>query len=243
MMHSDTEEVARLYQQNFHGEIKRLSTYGQRGLPNYLSDLLKSNSLFDTFRFYVYESDDGIGFAEFRIYTDKGFLSNIFVDQGLQGRGAGTQLIRHFLSEHPNITSLSLDVFESNPGALRLYERLGFEREFAQGWYVRRLDSAHSTELGTLEADGLLSRIAMYQRYGFTEYQVVGGPRVGRLGESVLRCTSPQDASEPKVLGALKRHFPEITEAFCISPEPLSHPWKQVDVSQRMTLFPERKFD
>ena len=235
MVPADAPAVSRVYQANFPAQIKRLSSYGQFGLSEYLSDLLQNSALFENFRFYIYELPEGIGFAEFRVLGVQGFLSNIFVDQALQGRGVGTQLIERFLDEHPFLTSLSLDVFESNLGALRLYERLGFKRETPRGWYICRLGKGQA-ETAELATDGLLSRIAMYQRYGFTEYQVADGPLIGRLGEQVLRCRAPEDAFNSKVLGAIERYFPEIEEAFCISPEPLPDPWSLVDTSWRMTL-------
>ena len=47
----------------------------------------------------------------------------------MRGRGIGTQLferLRAYASEH-GYASIRLDVIDTNPGARRLYERLGFE--------------------------------------------------------------------------------------------------------------------
>lgn len=51
-------------------------------------------------------------------------LANVFVDPDLQGRGIGTALLGHVASRLG--PPLTLSCFTVNPGARRLYERLGF---------------------------------------------------------------------------------------------------------------------
>lgn len=58
----------------------------------------------------------------------RGYLYALRVMEHLQGLGIGTQLIRRaekLLIEHDN-TSVSISVAKTNPGARRLYERLGY---------------------------------------------------------------------------------------------------------------------
>jgi len=51
--------------------------------------------------------------------------------KGYRGRGIGTRLIRELEEWAPlhGITRIEVHAFSTNPGGLRLYERLGYERE------------------------------------------------------------------------------------------------------------------
>lgn len=246
MLPDDVEEVKRVFAHSFPSHLQRLMIYGQHGLSNYLRDILYNPTLFPEFKLYVFKDFRGLGYAEFRLSGDQGFLSNVFVDAGLRGQGVGSRLIAHFTTEFPQVASLCLDVFESNAGAVCLYQNLGFSKQGNRAWYVRPLakpleaDSTISEMRGSrFTHSGLVSSIAMYERYGFTEYQTQSGIRFGRIGDGVLRCLRAEDAVDPEILMGVSRHFPEITEAFCISAIPLSPPWQQVDVSWRMSMTPQ----
>ncbi|WP_084473678.1 GNAT family N-acetyltransferase [Deinococcus ficus] len=242
MLLDDTDKVQRIFADSFPLHLRRLMIYGQHGLSQYLGDILKYPSLFPAFKLYVFEDHRGLAYAEFRISDNRGFLSNIFVDSHLRGKGIGSQLIFHFMSEFPDVKSLQLDVFESNAGALRLYHNLGFKKQDARAWYTRPLPTPASARssidprISELSTNSLISSIAMYERYGFTEHQTQSGISFGRIGETVLRCRAAEDAENPEIIHARNRHFPQISEAFCISSEPLPPPWQQIDLSWRMTM-------
>lgn len=242
MLPTDAGKVQRIFADSFPSHLRRLMIYGQHGLVHYLGDILKHPSLFPNFRLYVFEDHRGLGYAEFRIADNYGFLSNIFVDSTLRGQGVGSRIISHFMSEYPDVESLHLDVFESNVGALRLYRKLGFEEQDARGWYTRPLmlpetvGSYIDSDVTRLSTNHLISSIAMYERYGFTEHHMQSGISFGRIGETVLRCRTAEDADNPGIIRELNRHFPQISEAFCISLDPLPSPWQQVDLSWRMTM-------
>ena len=55
----------------------------------------------------------------------------ISLARGYRGRGIGTRLIRALEGWAPGhgITSIEVHAFSTNPGGLRLYERLGYEHE------------------------------------------------------------------------------------------------------------------
>lgn len=56
----------------------------------------------------------------------------IYVDSGFRGLGVGEALIRALLAwaaAHPLIEKVRLGVLSTNPGAFRLYQRLGFVEE------------------------------------------------------------------------------------------------------------------
>jgi len=74
-----------------------------------------------------------IGFLWYAIKDEDGeriaFLYEIFVQPEHRGNGAGTDAMQAFLQEakrHP-IQNIWLHVFGHNGGAVRLYQRLGFE--------------------------------------------------------------------------------------------------------------------
>lgn len=245
MRPDDAAEVQRVFACSFPPHLQRLMIYGQHGLSSYLKDLVDHPTLFPEFKLFVFADVKGLGYAEFRIAGDRGFLSNIFVDAELRSQGVASRLIAHFLSECPQVVALGLDVFESNEGAMRLYQKLGFIRQHSRTWYVRPLDRDSAAappaapQSQGLEARGLISSVAMQARYGFSEYQTESGVRFGRIGDTVLRCLQAEDAENPDILRAVGQHFPEMTEALYISPEPLKSPWQQVDVSWRMEINPQ----
>lgn len=67
------------------------------------------------------ESDRPLGFMGLAA----GHIEALFVDPGWHGRGIGRALVRHAQAQAPVLT---VDVNEENAGAVRFYERLGFER-------------------------------------------------------------------------------------------------------------------
>ena len=56
------------------------------------------------------------------------YISNISVDPAMRGRGVGTFIMDNAkrLAAERDASELILDVSKDNPGAIRLYERLGF---------------------------------------------------------------------------------------------------------------------
>ncbi|MFT4777532.1 MAG: RimJ/RimL family protein N-acetyltransferase [Flavobacteriales bacterium] len=65
------------------------------------------------------------------------------------GKGIGTascQLLLHYAFDQLNLRKVSLTVYDNNPGAIRLYEKIGFQTEgrlrnhiFADGAYIDKL--------------------------------------------------------------------------------------------------------
>ena len=56
-------------------------------------------------------------------------IAALAVDDGLRGQGIGTQLIQHVFeyARSEGFRAVRLEVVDTNPDALRLYKRLGFE--------------------------------------------------------------------------------------------------------------------
>ena len=68
------------------------------------------------------------GFCAFWLVFDEIHINNVAIRPQYRGRGWGTLLMDHVLSEGRRLgaTRATLEVRASNTGALRLYERLGF---------------------------------------------------------------------------------------------------------------------
>ena len=69
---------------------------------------------------------------------------SVFVDENLRGKGIGTCLMKHFLKDYFNITSLPLvlNVTSSNKAAVALYKKCGFtEASRIEYHYINCTDS------------------------------------------------------------------------------------------------------
>lgn len=71
---------------------------------------------------FVYEEKDVIrGFIGI---TERRYIAGLFVGAKYQSRGVGRKLLDHTKNHYPH---LELDVFVQNEGAVRFYQRHGFE--------------------------------------------------------------------------------------------------------------------
>jgi len=81
-----------------------------------------------------------IGWLQTRPEGDSLFLAQFFVARPFQGRGVGTEVMRHIIREAPDAgLAVKLGVVKSNP-AQRLYQRLGFRitHEDERKFYMQR---------------------------------------------------------------------------------------------------------
>lgn len=81
------------------------------------------------------ENDAVVGVLNFKPAENReeahGGIFGISVDRDRRGRGIGTRLIRGLIDRAPalGVTRIGLETYANNPGAIRLYRRLGFEQE------------------------------------------------------------------------------------------------------------------
>lgn len=78
----------------------------------------------------------------------------VFVDSAVRGGGVGTALMEaaiQWAEENPRLRKLSLCVFDDNPRAIHVYERMGFVVEGRRSGEYRERD-------GTLRGDVLMAR-------------------------------------------------------------------------------------
>ena len=120
-------------------EIHRLARMGMPYLPTDLHTVDEDRwwmreVVFATQRVWVVEIDgDTVGFAA----LGEGFLTNLYILPGFQGRGAGSALLQQVKAAAPE--GIQLWTFQPNAGAIRFYERHGFRT-------VRETDGSRNEE-------------------------------------------------------------------------------------------------
>ena len=79
--------------------------------------------------FYFLEDDGRVGTLWLAAHDEDIYVYDIFVDQEHRGRGVGSRVMAWIeeQAKERGVDSVSLSVFAHNEGAIRLYERLGYE--------------------------------------------------------------------------------------------------------------------
>ena len=94
------------------------------------ADLLTRDSWFQ--RLYTLVAEAGGRIVGYGNVEDTGYLDHLFVRWDCQGQGIGTALLEAVLDLADNwlmLRRVELEVYADNGGAIRLYQRLGFETE------------------------------------------------------------------------------------------------------------------
>lgn len=140
------------------------------------------------------DGDEVIGCAEVVPRGDGLQLSYIGVREKYRGQGVGTRLLAAALRRASPVVVgvMSLDVFDTNVGAKRWYEGLGFEHEGT----TLLCDASACLPPGKLlgRVLGMPTASASHEAFGFSEIDVETGnerTRVGRLGSDWWRLTAP----------------------------------------------------
>jgi [ribosomal protein S18]-alanine N-acetyltransferase len=93
----------------------------------------------------AFEGDDLVGYIVNSRYVDAWHVMNVAVDPNVRRRGVATALLEHLfqLTRGDERRGYTLEVRISNDGAIRLYERLGFEaRGIRRGYYTDNREDA-----------------------------------------------------------------------------------------------------
>ena len=93
----------------------------------------------------AFEGDRLVGYIVNSRYVDAWHVMNVAVDPDRQGRGIATALLQHLfeVTADDERRGYTLEVRVSNDGAIRLYERLGFEaRGIRRGYYTDNREDA-----------------------------------------------------------------------------------------------------
>ena len=237
----DVPVVAEMVRDSFDSQFWPFMIYAQHGIAAFLSVPLQYPGSSPEQHSLVLSREEGVqGFADFRVLNDRaGFLSYICVKPTARGHGVATNLIMHFLSHHPHLTELRLDVFRGNAPALAMYKKLGFESRGSAAWVTRALPAPH----GSVAITSLAISLAAYSVYGFCEFDVLLNRervKVGLLGPNVLRCSTIESFGNDKLLASLHQMFPHADSAFAVVSEAavadLQVAHQVVNLSDRMTL-------
>jgi ribosomal protein S18 acetylase RimI-like enzyme len=237
----DLPEVVEMVRDSFDSRRLPFMVYSQPGIVEFLAVSLQYPEASPGRFPLVLTDEEGVqGYADFRIVGENvGFLSYICANQKARGRGIARRLIDSFLSRFPELNELQLDVFSDNAPALRMYEKLGFERKSSSSWITRSLPEPQ----GHFEIPALATSLAAFALYGFCELEVLVGHegiRVGRLGASILKSPSVEAFQNDALWAALREMFPPAECAFAVVPETQRSKLKVahsvVNVTDRMTL-------
>lgn len=107
----------------------------------FFSFLLRDNTLF----LVVEEKEQILGYCGVMLVLDEGEITNVAVSAKRQREGIGQFLLEglFLLLRERGIRVLHLEVRESNQTALRLYERVGFQRDgLRRNYYTDPVEDA-----------------------------------------------------------------------------------------------------
>lgn len=121
----ENREILSAYvRENFHKE-KISEEMGRNGVAYYL----------------MKEGDEVIGYAKTVKDAEKKIeIEKLYLIQATQGRGLGLEFMQHLVlqAKHEGTKKIWLNVYDQNTGAIRFYERFGFqkvsERVFKFSW-------------------------------------------------------------------------------------------------------------
>ncbi len=134
---TDIPAIAELYREQFKEMSKLIPNFIKEG--NQSIEFIEKTISNDDSDILVYE-DDGkiVGFIliqakqrpnfEFIVPDKHCFIMDLIITENSRGRGFGTALMNSakVWAKEQNCSIISLDVLVNNPGAIKLYEKLGF---------------------------------------------------------------------------------------------------------------------
>ncbi len=128
-------------------DLSAIEAIEQRAFPTpwsrsmFASELAKPSSVC----LGAFEGEHLVGYTINSRYVDAWHVMNVAVDPDYQGRGIATELLERLFetTRGDERRGYTLEVRVSNAGAIRLYERLGFEgRGIRRGYYTDNREDA-----------------------------------------------------------------------------------------------------
>lgn len=122
---SDADVLVEIYNSAFYDDYIR---YGQCPAYGRTRENMEQ-SVKDYPKIIAYDQDRPIGVISYKEEgPGKYYIGCLAVLKEEQGRGVGTQLLKHFMSEHPDWNELTLVTPKDNERNIRFYtERFGFK--------------------------------------------------------------------------------------------------------------------
>ena len=128
-------------------DLDAIESIEQRAYPTpwsrsmFASELAKPKSIC----LGAFEGEELVGYVINSRYVDAWHVMNVAVDPDRQRRGIASALLEHLFdtTQDDERRGYTLEVRVSNDGAVRLYERLGFEaRGIRRGYYTDNREDA-----------------------------------------------------------------------------------------------------
>lgn len=110
-------------------------------LKSFQESLINKNTLY----MVAVENEKVIGYAGMYISFEEGDISNVAVASNYRKRGVATKLLLEIIrrAHEKGVTDVTLEVRETNVGAIRLYEKLGFkEVGIRKNFYEKPIENA-----------------------------------------------------------------------------------------------------
>lgn len=87
-------------------------------------------------------NDEAIAYGQLSCIGRRFEICNLIVSESWRSRGIGTSMINYLLelARHEDVTEVEIGVAQSNPRALELYERLGFEKVRETKMYLGQVE-------------------------------------------------------------------------------------------------------
>lgn len=122
---SDADVLIEIYNSAFHDDFIRYSECPAYGRSR--EDM--EQSIQDFPKIIAYEQDKAIGVISYKQEAPgKYYIGCLAVIKDMQGCGIGTQLMNHFMSEHPDWNELTLVTPKDNERNIKFYTgRFGFD--------------------------------------------------------------------------------------------------------------------
>jgi GNAT superfamily N-acetyltransferase len=212
-------EAADLVRESVTEDMRRYTVYGQRGFGEFLRLGLIHPGVLNGSESWVAIDDTGKvgGFARFDVSgVQDAHLGIVCTAPELRRRGIATEMIGTFRDAHPEVTSISLHVFEGNAGAIAMYQRMGFVRVSEVAWLTRGMPPAS----GVLTTRDLEHSLASHALFGFSQVKVAvegSAGRIGRLGDDLIRLSRATDMADEALLAAVAAAFPTARTASLIA--------------------------
>jgi GNAT superfamily N-acetyltransferase len=189
-------------------EVRPLTPLGQHGAVRWLRDRLRHGD--DWIRtLYDAACDAPVGAAEWRIVDDALFLNSIAVSPAYRGRGYGAALLADGLDLPADRDHVRLDVFAEEERSKAWYRDLGFSPCGSRTWWRMPLNAGPTSDRDASSWSwvDMADADRQHARYGFSRVSLctpTSTYRIGRLGPSLFRLTSPDALTDPTVWTALR---------------------------------------
>lgn len=250
MTTDDVNEVHALVSTSFEPKLRPYMTSAQPGAARFLDAFVRYGALRPDRCYRVARSAEGslLGYADLRLTGEStSFLSYIAVAPEARGRGVAGAILDSFLAEHPDVSSMELDVFAQNVAARGLYEKRGFSSKNRTEWWVRK-PPAPSRVPAEWVLNNAADATAWANSFGFCEYQFDTGVslrRFGQIGAETLKCYSARDFQDDGLLSAVTAIIPTIQRVLFVGESDLGPPVSDcysINSSLRMACHSLRTF-